>query len=171
MRRIIGPILGVLGILIVIGLVAGAAYSAGLAAAGVVTTSGTTVVAPVAPVAAYGWYGIPWIGFGIFHFLAFLFVIVLIFGLLRLAFGGGRRGRGYGWGYGHGYGPTGWDRGHEAGDRPSADPREAWIRSRLDEWHQTAHPTSGAATPGSTSTGPASAPADTTGQEPPPPEG
>ena len=173
MRRIIGPILGVLGILVVIGLVAGAAYSAGLAAAGVVTSPGTTVVAPVA---AYGWYGIPWFGFGIFHFLAFLFVVVLIIGLLRLVFGGGRRGRGYGWGYGHGYGPSGWDRGPEAGDRPSGDPREAWIRDRLDEWHRTAHATTGPATPGSTSTGPvtpgqAPAPADTTGQEPLHPEG
>jgi hypothetical protein len=163
MRRIIGPILGVLGILAVFGLVAGAAYSAGLAAAGVVAAPGTTVVAPVA---AYGWYGVPWFGFGFFHFLALLFVVVLIIGLIRLAIGGGRRGRGYGWGYGHGYGPSGWDRGHEVGDHPSSDPREAWIRARLDEWHRTAH-----ATTGSAATGPAPAPADATGQEPPHAEG
>ncbi len=70
MRRIIGPVLGVLGILLIFGLVAGIAYSAGLAAAGVVVAPGATTT--VVPVVGYAWYGGPWFGFG--QFLVFLFV-------------------------------------------------------------------------------------------------
>lgn len=157
MRRIIGPILGVLGILLIFGLVAGIAYSAGLAAAGVVVAPGTTTT--VVPVVGYAWYGGPWFGFG--HFLAFLFVIVLIVALLRAAFGVGRRWGGPGWGYGPGYGRGygrgrhGWDHDHGvagsggAGTPPGGpvDPREAWIRARLDEWHRTAHAGPDPATP------------------------
>jgi len=166
MRRIIGPVLAVIGIVLVVGLVAGIAYSAGLAAAGVVTTTGvapgagTTVVAPVV---AYGWWGLPWFGFGIFHFLAFLFVIFLVVGLIRFAVGGGRRGP-RGWGYGHGYGPGGWNGGPEGGTSSTpGDPREAWIRSRLDEWHRTAH-----AGPGPTPGTPAT-PDTAAGETPAPP--
>ena len=79
MRRIIGPILGVLGILAIMGLVAGIAYSAGLGAAGVVVAPGATTT--VVPAVGYGWYGVPFFGFG--HFLVFLFVFVLIIALLR----------------------------------------------------------------------------------------
>src|SRR5207344_2954672 len=60
--RIIGPILGVLGILLIFGLVAGIAYSAGLAAAGVVVAPGVTPA--VVPAVGYAWYGGPWFGFG-----------------------------------------------------------------------------------------------------------
>ena len=87
---------------------------------------------------AYGWYGVPFFGFG--HFLVFLFVFVLFIALLRLAFGGGRRRHGYGWGLGHGWGPG------SGGPGGSDDPREAWIRARLDEWHRTAHATGDAPT-------------------------
>ena len=55
--RIIGPILGVLGILLIFGLVAGIAYSAGLAAAGVVVAPGVTPT--VVPAVGYAWYGGP----------------------------------------------------------------------------------------------------------------
>jgi hypothetical protein len=145
MPRIIGPILALLGIFIVFGLVAGAAYTAGLGAAGVVVAPAGTAVAPVV---AYPWYGLPFLGFG--QFLVFLLVVFLLVGLARLAFGGGRRGR-PGWGSGHGYGPAGshggWG-GWGADERhPDGDPREAWIRGRLDDWHRSAHaadPTSAA---------------------------
>ncbi|MDP9481637.1 MAG: hypothetical protein M3P84_00250 [Chloroflexota bacterium] len=143
MRRIIGPILGLLGIFVVLGLVAGAAYSAGLGAAGVMVAPGGATA--VAPVVGYGWYGMPWFGFGFGHVLGFLLVLFLFFGLARLAFGG-RRGYGPGWGPGwgpsHGRGPRGWGSGSAEGegDRPNTgDPREAWIRSRLEEWHRDAH--------------------------------
>jgi hypothetical protein len=157
MGRIIGPILGLLGILAIIGLVAGIAYSAGLAAAGVVVAPGTTTA--VVPAVGYGWYGVPFFGFG--HFLFFLFGILLFIGLLRLVFGG-RRGRGYGWGPGwgpgYGRGPGGWDHDHGAtGATGSGDPREAWIRARLEEWHRTAHSqaegTTGSSAAGSSQTG------------------
>ena len=120
--RIFGRILAVLGILALIGLVTGAAYSAGLAASGV-------AVQPV----AYG-LGFGLFGFGLFHFFGFILFFFLLFGFLRIAFGGSRRGWGGtdGMGHlGHGYGPTG------------GDPREAWIRGRLEDWHRTAHAADG----------------------------
>jgi len=161
MGRIIGPILALFGIVLVVSLVAGVAYSAGLAAAGVVAAPGSTVVTPVA---GYGWYAGPWFGFGfgILHFLAFLVVIVLIVGLIRFAVGAGRRGPRRGWGsegYGHPYGPAGWDHGPEAGGPPSGDPREAWIRARLDDWHRTAHAAAGPATGSATTATPGTDPA------------
>ena len=177
MRRIIGPILGVLGILLILGLVAGIAYSAGLGAAGVVVTSGaaTTLVpgatTTVVPAVGYAWYGVPWFGFG--HFLGFLFVVILVLALLRAAFGTGRRWGG-GWGPGYGYGPgyarrgRGWDHDHGTGAEgpgDSGDPREAWIRSRLDDWHRSAH--AGDTNP---DTG-ATPPADPTEPTPPPAAG
>jgi hypothetical protein len=162
MRRIIGPILGVLGILLIFGLVAGIAYSAGLGAAGVVVTPGATTT--VVPAVGYAWYAGPWFGLG--HFLGFLLVFVLILALLRAAFGTGRRWGG-GWGPGYGYGPgyrhggRGWDHDRSTaagGPGDSGDPREAWIRARLEEWHRTAHAGEAGATP----------PVDPTEPTPPP---
>lgn len=148
--RIFGRILAVLGILALIGLVTGAAYSAGLAASG------------VAQPAAYG-YGFAFLGFGLFHFLGFILFVFLFFALLRFVFGG-RRGwgghNGMG-GWGHGYGPGPGTPGHDGSSQTSGDPREAWIRGRLEEWHKTAHAPDGTAgsqpTPGAgpTSTPPA----------------
>jgi hypothetical protein len=151
MRRIIGPILALFGILAIIGVATGAAYTAGLNAATVTAVTANGATTAVVPVVGYGWYGAPWLGFG-FGFGQFLFMLLgffLIVALLRFAFGGGRRGRGYGWGPGwgpgYGRGPGGWDHhgtdGGPAGSAGSGDPREAWIRGRLDEWHRTAHAT------------------------------
>ncbi len=151
MRHIIGPILALFGILGIIGLATGVAYTAGLNAAGVTTVTAATAAgtATVVPVVAYGWGGMPWFGFGFGHFLFAIIGFFLIVALLRAAFGSGRRhDRGYGWGPGwgpgRGYGPGGWDRhgghgGPDGGPGGSGDPREAWIRGRLDEWHRTAH--------------------------------
>lgn len=134
MRRIVGPILALFGIFIVFGLVAGAAYMAGLGAAGVVVAPAGTAVAPAV---AHAWYGLPFFGFG--HFLGLLLVVFLFLGLLRVAFGGGHRSR-HGWGPGHGYGPAGPRGGWGSDERhPDGDPREAWIRGRLDDWHRSAH--------------------------------
>ncbi len=140
--HIFGRILAVLGILALIGLVTGAAYSAGLAASGV-------AVQPV----AYG-LGFGLFGFGLFHFFGFILFFFVLFGFLRIAFGGGRRGWGGTghmghMGHGEGYGPTG------------GDPREAWIRGRLEDWHRTAH----AADAGS----PSAAPGPATGPDTNPP--
>jgi hypothetical protein len=127
--RFLVRILAVLGILALIGLVTGLAYTAGLNAAGV-------AVHP-----AYG-IGLGFFGFGLFHFFGFLLFLFLLFALLRLAFGGRRGwgGRG-GWGSygpGWGYGP-GDGAGSGGPTQASSDPREAWIRGRLEEWHRTAH--------------------------------
>ena len=154
MRRIVGPILALFGIFLVFGLVAGAAYTAGLGAAGVVVTPASGAVAPVV---TYPWFGLPFFGFGFFHLIGFLLVVFLFFGLLRLAFGGGHRGR-HGWGPGYGYGPGGrhggWGPGSDAdGPHTGGDPREAWIRGRLDDWHRTAHAATPNATAGSATGG------------------
>lgn len=123
-------ILAVLGILALIGLATGLAYTAGLNAAGV-------AVHPV-----YG-IGLGFFGFGLFQFFGFILFLFVLFALLRVAFGGRRGwgGRG-GWGP-YGYGPGGYGPGYPAGtggpDQASGDPREAWIRGRLEEWHRAAH--------------------------------
>ncbi len=176
MRRIIGPILALFGILAIIGVATGAAYTAGLNAATVtaVTATGTTTVVPVV---AYGWGGAPWFGFG--GFFMTLIGIFLIVALLRVAFGHGRRhGYGYGWGPGYGRGPGGWDR-HSADGAPggpggpggSGDPREAWIRGRLDEWHRAAHADPGTEPTTPDSSGPTGPTPGSTGPTAPPAAG
>lgn len=141
--RIFGRILAVLGILALIGLVTGAAYSAGLAASG-------ATVSPVVYGLGFGF------GFGLFHFLGFILFFLLLFSLLRLAFGGrrgwaGRGPMGGGWGHGYGAGPA----GPGGSSQSSGDPREAWIRGRLEEWHRTAHAgEAGSSSQATPSTGP-----------------
>jgi hypothetical protein len=177
MRRIFGPIVALFGILILVGLVAGAAYSAGLGAAGVVVTPAAGAAAGT--VVAYPWYG--GFGFGFGHLFGFLLFVFLFFALIRLAFGGGHRRRGgwgggwggyYGQGHDHGHGPMG-GRGPGSGpgsgpDDPAhgVDPREAWIRGRLDDWHRTAHTSGVPGQPGPTASG-GSDPATTPGATPP----
>lgn len=144
--RIFGRILAVLGILALIGLATGAAYSAGLTASG----------AAVQPV-TYG-LGLGFFGFGLFHFFGFILFFFLLFALLRVAFGGGRRGwggrarSGHGWGADWGGGQAG--SGPDGSDQTPGDPREAWIRGRLEDWHRTAHAAAGGSptqgTPGGT---------------------
>ncbi len=140
--RFFGRILAILGILALVGLVSGAAYGAGLAASGVAHPDG------------YG-YGFAFVGFGFLHFVGFILFVFLLVALLRFAFGGGRGwgGRGQMGGWSHGPGPAGWS-------QSSGDPREAWIRGRLEDWHRTAHggetaPPAPSAGPGPTSTPPA----------------
>lgn len=110
-------IVAVLGI----GLLGTAVYQAGVAAGIAADAAGA---APA--VVPYGWYG-PGFGFGFFGFFGFLLVLFLVFGLLRAAFGGPRRGWG-GPGRWEGVGPDGrphrWDeRRHEA----------------FEAWHRRAH--------------------------------
>jgi hypothetical protein len=143
--HIFGRILAVLGILTLIGLVTGAAYSVGLAASGVAVQPG-----------AYG-LGLGFFGFGLFHFFGFILFIFVLFVLLRVAFGGRRGWAGHGplgGGWGHGYGP-----GSGGWNQTSGDPREAWIRGRLEEWHKTAHATEATPPPPTTAdAGPSSNP-------------
>lgn len=113
----------VLAILVLVAIVAGigvAAYNAGvtagLAEAAQQAAAGGDPL-PVNPY-AYGWGG-PYVhgpfgwGFGFFGFLFALFMIFVIVGLLRAAFGGGH----------HRGGPGGWGRRGE----------------RVEEWHRELH--------------------------------
>lgn len=129
MRRFLIAILAITAIVISGGLIATTAYQAGLAANIAIvgngvpedTTAGdATVVTPVF-VPAYvgtGW-GWGWHGPGLFGFLAFLFVMFLIFGMIRFLVGGGRRGP---WGRG------GWSHAHGPG-----------ARQTFEDWHRAAH--------------------------------
>jgi hypothetical protein len=115
-------------ILLVFVLVGGAlaigvgAYNAGLTAG--LVQSGQVVVTPGGyPVAPYVGYGYGWgigHGFSFFGFLGGLFVLFLVFALIRAAFGGPRRG----WGPG-GTGHRGWR-------------SDAW-EQRVKETHDALH--------------------------------
>ena len=121
-------------ILLVVVLV-GAAIGIGVTAydAGVtngLAQSGQVVVTPggypVAPYVGYGWgFGH---GFGFFGFLGMLLFLFLLFGLIRAAFGGGRRGWGPG---GHDH-----DRGGWRGESWRGSPWESRAREIHDEWHK-----------------------------------
>ena len=79
----------------------------------------------VAPPYNYG-YG-DHLGFGIFGFFWFLFIVFGLFWLLRFAFFGGRQWGG-GWGYRGGFGKGGCGHGMPPG-----------VDQRLQEWHKRAH--------------------------------
>ena len=132
MRTVFSVILGLV-FLAILGGIGVSIYDAGVTAG--LAQTGTAAGAAVAPYVYYG----GWHGFGLgFGFLGLLFPILflfLIFGLIRAALFGGRRG----WGHGdHGWhgGPDGWRsdrerylsdlhrRMHEAeGTDPGAAPR------------------------------------------------
>ena len=123
--RVVAAVLlvGVLGVLGV------SLYNAGVAA-GInqsVVQSGQPV--PIAPYYGYGpyWHG----GFGFFGILFWIIGILLIFALIRAAFGWGRRGRG-GWGR-WGDGPGSYGRGDfgqsgRGGLGPRGEQAAAWHR-------------------------------------------
>ena len=112
------------------------AYNAGLAAG--TAHEGTVVVQPgaypVAPYAGWGW-GWGW-GFPFVWFFGGLFFLFLLFGLIRAAFGGPRRGRGFGRGWsGGGWTSAGWtgvgwtdDQGRSWEDR-AHEAHDAWHRA------------------------------------------
>ena len=127
-------------------VVANVAYQAGLQTA-VTTVAATapegTIVTPVVPgaVPGYGYgygYGPGWGwhggGFSIFGFLFGLFILFLLFGLIRAAFGRGRGWGGRGWGPGGPGGYGGWARGydHKGGEHPW----ESRAREVHDAWHR-----------------------------------
>jgi hypothetical protein len=132
-------------------VVANIAYQAGLQTA-VTTVAATapegTIVTPVVPgvVPGYGYgygYGPGWGwhggGFSIFGFLFGLFILFLLFGLIRAAFGRGR-----GWGGGRGWsGPGYWGPGGH--DHTGERPWERQAREVHDAWHRDANGQSGSA--------------------------
>ncbi len=137
MRRIIPAILLVAVLAIGGGLIATSAYQAGLdTAITTVAGSGGTVVTPVVvPAYGYGWHPFG-IGFGIFGFLATLFFLFIVFGLIRAIFFRGGPSRHGGWGPGGGGrggpgGPGGYGHGHS--------PWETRAHETFDGWHRRAH--------------------------------
>jgi len=107
------------------------AYNAGVSAG--LAQNGQVVVAPggypVGPYVGYGWgFGH---GFGFFGFFGSLLFLLLLFGLIRAAFGGRHGWRG---GYRHGPGWSGgWrdDQGRTWEDR-ARETHDAWHRDRPD---------------------------------------
>ncbi len=121
----IGWIFGILALLLIGGVAATLGYQAGLAQglASAGSAGGTVVVG--AP-----YWGGPFVGFG-FGIFGFLFTILVVALLLRLAFGIGRGG----W---HRGGPGPWGGpGHWTGgpDRWAGGPE----RDRIAEWHRRLH--------------------------------
>jgi len=147
MRRFVAAILLIAVLAVGGGLIANAAYQAGVDTAVVTAVgAGGTVGTPVVvPAYGYGWrLGGP--GFGFFGFLVTLFILFIVFGLIRAIFWGGPR-RGHGWGgpgRGHGWGGA----GHE----PGRSPWETKAHDAFDQWHRRAHddPSDDAAAPAST---------------------
>ena len=128
MPRFLAAILLIAVLVVGGGIIATTAYQAGLSTAVTTATgSGGTVVTPVA-VPPYG-YGYGWhpygFGFGIFGFLATLFFLFIIFGLIRAIFWRGGPGRRGGWGgSGGGNSRGGWEgRAHDT----------------FEDWHRQAH--------------------------------
>lgn len=135
MRRILIALLVITAVVVGGGFIASTAYRAGLAANVAVVGAGTTGAVSggttvVAPVVTTGWYGPGWGwgGFPFFGFLATLFFLFLLFGMIRFLIGAGRWGRG-GWGPGPGYGP-GPGRGSHW---------ETRAHQTFDDWHRAAH--------------------------------
>lgn len=130
-RTILNLALGAIVVLVLAGIGIGiynAGVSQGIAQAATLP-EGTTVVAPVGYGYGYGWGHPGFFGFGFLWILFPIFFFLLLFGLARAAFGGGRRWGGPGWGgpgWGPrgGYGPNGW---HEERER------------RMAEYHQRLH--------------------------------
>lgn len=135
MRRTLAAVLLIALLVIGGGVIANVAYQAGL------NTAVTTAVADggtvVAPVPAYGWgYGMGYgwhpfgFGFGIFGLLFGLFLLFVIFGLIRAIF----------WGRHRGWGPGGWGGPGNGGE--SRYGRNPWIERfgpSFEEWHRQAH--------------------------------
>ena len=131
MPRILAAILLVAVLAIGGGLIATTAYQAGLSTAVATAGDSAAVVTPVV-VPAYGYgYGWGWhAGFGFFGFLATLFFLFIVFGLIRAAFGWGR-------GWGRGYGPGGWGPGYGRGHGGRYDAWNDRVREVHDELHRT----------------------------------
>jgi hypothetical protein len=119
-------------LVIVLGIGAAAlgvtAYNAGVSAGlaqNVADSGGSVVVAPGYAAGPYVGYHWGW-GGGIFWFFGLLLFFLLVVGLIRVAFGGGR-------GWGRGYGPGAWGPGYGRGDH-----RAEW-HDRVREVHDELH--------------------------------
>jgi hypothetical protein len=125
-RTILNLALGAIVVLVLAGIGIGiynAGVSQGIAQAATLPEGSTVVTTvPYGYGYGYGWHG-GFFGFGFLWILFPIFFFLLLFGLARAAFGGGRRWGGPGWGPG-GHGPNGW---HDERER------------RIAEYHQRLH--------------------------------
>jgi hypothetical protein len=128
--RFIRLFAGILLVLLIVGLV-GSAFQVGYA-------SGAAGGAPVAGTGVWPFFGWPFLGWGffgfglfggLFHLIGTLFFLIIVFALIRAAFGGGR-GRGP-WGRHNGWGPDG-----RGTDRFGG--WESRARELHDDWHRRA---------------------------------
>lgn len=133
-------IIGFFLILIAVGVVVGIGneiYQAGVAAG--IVEAGRFPAAANVPVTGYGgWHGG---GFNILGLIFPLFFLLILFGLIRAAFWGGRGWGHHGRGYGYGYGRWGsdWDKG---GPGASTDGPTSWREAReqrMEELHRQFH--------------------------------
>jgi hypothetical protein len=109
--------LALIGVLVVIGVgVYDAGVGAGLAQGGAAAATGAPTVVYPGPYVGHAWGWGP--GFGIFGIFFWILGILLIFALIRAAFGFGRGGHG------------GWRGSY----RRYGDPRD-----HLEDWHRRAH--------------------------------
>ncbi|HEY8239323.1 MAG TPA: hypothetical protein VIF63_07790 [Candidatus Limnocylindrales bacterium] len=151
--RILAAILLIVVLALGGGLIANAAYQAGLSTAiATAGATGTTVTPVVVPPYAYGygWHGFGGPGFGLFEFLAGLFFLFLIFGLIRaIVFGRGPGGRG------------GWDRGSWGPGGSGHSKWEGHARETFEDWHRRAHDPSDPGTAMPTASSPPTTPTPT----------
>ena len=132
--------------------IAATAYQAGVTTgAATVATGGSTVVTPII-VPAWGFHPFAF-GFGFLGFLGTIFFLILVFGLFRAIFWGGR--------HRHGWGPGGYGPGGPGGLGPNG--QGGWggrerFRGTFNEWHTEAHAASGTS---GHPTGPTGAPGTT----------
>lgn len=137
MGRVFAAILLVVVLVIGGGIIANTAYQAGLSTAVTAATgSGATVVTPVVvPAAGYGW---GWNPFGwFFGFIATLFFLFIVFGLIRAIVWGGRRGH-HDWGDRGGWGGKGGWSDH-GGSGHQGSRWESRAHETFEDWHRRAH--------------------------------
>jgi hypothetical protein len=145
--------------------IAATAYQAGVTTgAAQVATGGSTVVTPII-VPVWGIHPFAF-GFGFLGFLGTFFFLILVFGLFRAIFWGGR--------HRHGWGPGGYGTGGPGGPGGpgGSNGQRGWggrerFRGTFDEWHSEAHAASGTSGP-PTGTTSAPAPTDATATDPGP---
>jgi hypothetical protein len=148
MRTVFSVVLGLVFLAILGGIGAGI-YNAGVTAG--LAQSGAVAGGAVAPYVHYGTWHAGFLGFGFLGLLFPILFLFLIFGLIRAAIFGGRRG----WGHGDhdwhgGQGPDGW-----------RSERERYLSDLHRRLHETegSNPgtgsTSGPSSSGPSSTGPA----------------
>ena len=140
MRTVFSVVLGLV-FLAILGGIGVSIYNAGVTAG--LAQTGAVAGGAVAPYVHYGAWHAGFFGFGFLGLLFPILFLFLIFGLIRAAIFGGRRGWGHGdHGWHGGQGPDGW-----------RSERERYLSDLHRRLHETEGPTSGTSGTGPGSTG------------------